>query len=772
MGPDSYWEKGLPWMSQSVDSAINSAILRPSSELRLNNQDEEEYERGFVIEKEIEILVKGHMVEQYRVLHSDRVDKMMLRAQFSDYLFLPMFSFRKVICITSLVYKFINKLKEKIGVRKAEVDDQAKLLPDIAVSQFAGLSWTHDNVGLGDNARDGSKVSVTIEEDEVQRAMIYWYSKASAEVKHFVKKDTLEKIAVEKNDILFAKSRILDGQRLVQAAEFSSDSVGREIGLNLHTPVIDRFSMIALSLAIYIHHEVSIHAGYETCFRQSLEYCYIIQGSSLFKEIGLECCKCHKVRRKFLDVAMGPVADSQLTIQGPFHSAMVDIDGPYTCYVPGFERETRNRKCLAVKNYILLFACPVTKMLNLQVIESRNTQSVMEGLTRLGCEQGFPAQLILDQETSFMRIVREAEVNLVDLDNRSFKEFGIKFYTAPVGAHNYTGLVERKIRSVQECFEKIELKKQKLHATGLQTLAKLVENHLNNLPLGYSFGRDSTNSPMLKLITPNMFRVGRLNSRALSGPVRLPKGPKEMMSKVEKLYDSFFQLINIVMVPRLIAQPKWFKDSPQVQVDDVIYFQKVENDLYSKWTVGQVDAIIRSKDQSIRRVTVRYHNAGEKEPRFTDRCVRSLVRLFNIEDDYFVNDMDRVKDLLEKVRAEDGKSKHPLVQPLRVIRDASGNYSLCNNSSLNNTSMSSGKCLCCCSGHCAMMSHELGARVYSVNASKIERCEEMYGDAAAFPYVKEKVSEEDVTIAPAVQFEYEDEMFQMLTALETDFNLA
>ena len=166
---------------------------------------------------------------------------------------------------------------------------------------------------------------------------------------------------------------------------------------------------------------------------------------------------------------------------------------------------------------------------------------------------------------------------------------------------------------------------------------------------------------MLKLITPNMFRVGRLNSRALSGPVRLPKGPKEMMSKVEKLYDSFFQLMNIVMVPRLIAQPKWFKDSPQVQVDDVIYFQKVENDLYSKWTVGQVDAIIRSKDQSIRRVTVRYHNAGEKEPRFTDRCVRSLVRLFNIEDDYFVNDMDRVKDLLEKVRAEDGKSKHPLV---------------------------------------------------------------------------------------------------------------
>ena len=133
-----------------------------------------------------------------------------------------------------------------------------------------------------------------------------------------------------------------------------------------------------------------------------------------------------------------------------------------------------------------------------------------------------------------MKVVREAEINLVDLDNRCYREFGIKFYTAPVGAHNYTGLVERKIKSVQECFEKIDLKSQKLHATGLQTLAKLVENKLNNIPLGYSFGRDSMNSPLLRLVTPNMFRVGRLNSRALTGPVKLPKGPREMMTKVEK----------------------------------------------------------------------------------------------------------------------------------------------------------------------------------------------------------------------------------------------
>ena len=59
-----------------------------SSEFTGEDQfEEEECDRGFVIERDIEVLVKGHMAGQYRALHSDRVDKMTERALFSDYLF-------------------------------------------------------------------------------------------------------------------------------------------------------------------------------------------------------------------------------------------------------------------------------------------------------------------------------------------------------------------------------------------------------------------------------------------------------------------------------------------------------------------------------------------------------------------------------------------------------------------------------------------------------------------------------------------------------------
>ena len=131
------------------------------------------------------------------------------------------------------------------------------------------------------------------------------------------------------------------------------------------------------------------------------------------------------IRKKFIDVVMGPVSDHQLTISPPFYAAYCDLDGPYTVYVPGFERETRARKTMSTKTWIMSFACPVTKLVNLQVIESKSSDGVLEGLTRLGCECGFPKFVLLDQESSFMKAVRDAEISLKDLQLCAYKEHGI-----------------------------------------------------------------------------------------------------------------------------------------------------------------------------------------------------------------------------------------------------------------------------------------------------------------------------------------------------------
>ena len=771
VGPDSSWQNGVDWMNQPLEKALDADIVKPASELKLVDKEEEEFDKGFIIEKDLEVLVRGHYLDggngmKFNKFNKERVEKFQLRAFQSKYLFFPNCTFDKVIRITALVYKFVRKCSAKLKTKKLEaVSKKAVLLPEPIKSQFVNLSWVTDSVGESDSPEHKM---VEVDSVDIQRALVYWYSKASREVKSNYSPEYVAKVGVEKEGILFCRSRIIDGQRLLQAAEFSADSIGAEIGLHLLTPLIERHSPIALSIAMYIHQNVAKHAGAETCYRLSLTYCHILQGASLFRDIGRMCVKCRIIRKKYLEVAMGPVSDHQLSMAGAWNVAYLDLDGPYQTLVPGYERETRQRKCLASKNWVMMYVDPIAKLSNLQVIEAKSTDAILEGLTRLGCEVGLPSILIIDKESSFMKAVREAEINLYDLNLRAYKEHGIRFETAPVGAHNFHGLVERKIRSVQECFRRMDMQNQMLHATGLQTFAKLVENQMNNLPLGFSFENSDNNTPLLKIITPNMLRLGRLNSRALQGPLRLPSGPKDVMKKVTQLYDVFYKLWNTVMVPRLIPQPKWFKSDEDLKVDTVVYFQKVENDFSSSWTVGQIESFVRGKDGKIRRVEVRYNNHNESKDRTTERSVRNLVRLFHIEDDYFIDDINEAEKLFKhlnllpvpEVAAED--TDVGVVAATEDRAEVAGVVA----------AVIKKKCKCCCAAHCALSVHSVTGQLSGVSLTALHSSV-THDTSLAFPFTKEDVSRADFTIASngLVDNVIKDELYSVITSLETQFSL-
>ena len=54
-----------------------------------------------------------------------------------------------------------------------------------------------------------------ITDEDVSLALQYWYRTGTGEVYMFSKKKFVEKATVEKNGILFCKSRIMDGQRFI-----------------------------------------------------------------------------------------------------------------------------------------------------------------------------------------------------------------------------------------------------------------------------------------------------------------------------------------------------------------------------------------------------------------------------------------------------------------------------------------------------------------------------------------------------------------------------
>ena len=144
----------------------------------------------------------------------------------------------------------------------------------------------------------------------------------------------------------------------------------------------------------------------------------------------------------------------------------------------------------------------------------------------------------------------------------------------------------------------------------------------------------------------------------------------------------------------------------------------LENELYSQWTVGQ----------------------GA----------------------YFVRELDLVAQLIKQMSEQEGEEDRR-VQPLRVVKDASGNNRV-NNASLNNSS-----------GHCSMMSHDIGSRVHTVSCAMFERSQEITEQSDHFPYAKEKISLEDCHIIPTDEDGPEDEFLSMFTAwssMETYFTLA
>ena len=94
-------------MTWDLEAAVAKGIITPVSELRLAKDEEEDYREGFLLDKEPDILTRGHVVEKNRIL------KIQDRAMFSDYILCPTkFNFASTVRIYGYVMAFIMKCRK------------------------------------------------------------------------------------------------------------------------------------------------------------------------------------------------------------------------------------------------------------------------------------------------------------------------------------------------------------------------------------------------------------------------------------------------------------------------------------------------------------------------------------------------------------------------------------------------------------------------------------------------------------------------------------
>ena len=80
-------------------------------------------------------------------------------------------------------------------------------------------------------------------------ALAYLFKVASKEVKEFVKPDIVKKVSLERDGVLYSKSRILEGQRFILSGDLEESGILADQGIIIiHTPVLEGFSPLSYSI--------------------------------------------------------------------------------------------------------------------------------------------------------------------------------------------------------------------------------------------------------------------------------------------------------------------------------------------------------------------------------------------------------------------------------------------------------------------------------------------------------------------------------------------
>ena len=136
----------------------------------------------------------------------------------------------------------------------------------------------------------------------------------------------------------------------------------------------------------------------------------------------------------------------------------------------------------------------------------------------------------------------------------------------------------------------------------------------------------------LDLITPNRLRLARNNNRSPVGPLDVTGRIDRLLQLKTDAFQAWWECWLTSALPKLVPTPKWFRNDEDIQIGDIVLFNRSEGSLIGDYRYGIVDNVSVSPDGKIRAVTVRYRNASENIDRKTFRAVRSLIIIHRVNE--------------------------------------------------------------------------------------------------------------------------------------------
>lgn len=632
----STWQDGQPWMKLPREKMP----IKTAAQVTMTAEEK----RAAAAEMRAAD-VRGSMIN----LNSTAVTS---RYTYSNYLVDPCrFSWSKVVRIVAIVQKFIWLC------RRRSRDQAASIVGESAASG-------NNSGGVPEGVPTTSRL-VTLSVAETEAAEMYFFRKATAEIKQFCKPKEYANCSREQDGVLYYSGRLLDtgGVRALESVMFDLNPV------TFCRPLVDRNSPIAYSIMLEVHWASVSHLNATTTYRESLEKVFILKGRELAQEVRANCVFCKRYKARLLEVEMGKIHDTRLAIAPPFAYCQVDLLGPLQAACEHNHRST-------VKVWGAVFKDPASGAVFVHAMSKCDTSAFVQAYTRFAARFCHPLKLFPDEGSQLLKACGDMQISWLDVGHtlNSKYQVGVEFSACPVGGHNFHGQVERSIREVKKLFQTV-YRGVKLDILGYETAFAWVSNELNNLPLCLgSRYRDLDN---LDLITPNRLIHGRSNKRAMSGPCTIER-PSKMLEKMDDVFEAWWKAWYDEKITDFVAKPpKWFRSDPPLRPGDIVVFQKRGADQVlgsPVWSVGRiVDTTESDSDGQVREVQIEYKNASENTFRYTHRAARSVAVLFSEED------LDLIQGLNEAARAAEVAATAGELyvdQQAAVVRDIS-RCSLC-----------------------------------------------------------------------------------------------
>ena len=251
-------------------------------------------------------------------------------------------------------------------------------------------------------------------------------------------------------------------------------------------PVILRGSHHVTALLVtYLHNEVKHQGRHFTQGIIRARGYWIIGGKRLVCTIIHQCMPCRKLRGRQVQQKMADLPAQRLTPSPPFTYVGLDVFRPWKVAT----RRTRGG-VVCNKRWALIFTCLAVRAVHIELIESMDTSSFINGLRRFLAIRGPAAQLRSDCGTNFVGARNEfqaalaTEMNKKDIDAYLSQKGCEWIFNSPHASHT-GGIWERMIGVSRKILDAMlsELGSKNLTHEVLSTLMAEVSAIINNRPL-------------------------------------------------------------------------------------------------------------------------------------------------------------------------------------------------------------------------------------------------------------------------------------------------